>query len=93
MQTTMLGLGRLDYPKDRFRVVAIPNEDDLETVSHLLLLADEFSFLEVKQVPPTSNQKWNIIWQAWEREYKCNMVARRCTSKGKPNYLPRKLAK
>ena len=65
MQTTMLGLGRLDYPKDPFRVVAIPNEDDLETVSHLLLLADEFSFLEVMQVPPTSNQKWNIIWQAW----------------------------
>src|SRR4051812_13719850 len=28
MHTTMLALSRLDYPKARYRVVAIPNADD-----------------------------------------------------------------
>ncbi len=66
MRTTMLGLAKLDYPKDKFRVVAIPNDDDLETVGHLHELAKDFSFLEVMLIPATSSPQWDVVWKAWE---------------------------
>ncbi len=65
MRTTFLGLAKLDYPSDRFRIVAIPNETDRETVESLQRLQAEFSFLEVLLVPPTSDLSWGPVWDEW----------------------------
>ena len=35
MRTTMIAFGELEYPKDRYRVIAIPNASDLPTVAAL----------------------------------------------------------
>jgi len=66
MRTTFLSLERLDYPRDRYRVVAIPNADDLETVASLRRLQAEFSFLQIIEVPPTSHHTWQPVWESWE---------------------------
>lgn len=65
MRTTFLTLERLDYPQDRYRVVAIPNSDDRQTIDALNDLKQRFSFLQVLAVPPTSHHSWNIVWDAW----------------------------
>lgn len=65
MRTTMLGLSRMVYPKDKFRVIAVPNWDDHETIASLRRLSTEFSFLEMLAVPPTSDPTWNIVWEEW----------------------------
>ena len=33
MRTTMIALDELEYPKDRYRVIAIPNSNDLRTMN------------------------------------------------------------
>src|ERR1700729_2005975 len=35
MRTTFLSLTKLDYPRERYSVVAIPNSDDEETIASL----------------------------------------------------------
>ena len=60
-------MSRIDYPRDRFRVVAIPNDDDDLTVRSLRRLAREFPFLEVLEVPATSDPRWQVVWDAWDR--------------------------
>lgn len=65
MRTTFLTLERLDYPKDRYRVVAIPNSDDLVTVRALHSLKQRFDFLQVLSVPPTTDPSWDVVWSAW----------------------------
>jgi cellulose synthase/poly-beta-1,6-N-acetylglucosamine synthase-like glycosyltransferase len=66
MRTTMLSLAKIEYPKDRCRVVAIPNSNDAETIASLRRLMAEFSFLEMLEVPPTSDPSWQIVWDAWD---------------------------
>ncbi len=66
MRTTFLSLAKVRYPPDRCRVVAIPNSDDLETIASLRRLATDFPFLEILEVPPTSDPSWQIVWDAWE---------------------------
>ena len=66
MRTTFLSLSYLRYPKDRYRIVAIPNSDDAETVASLRRLKSEFDFLEIIEVPPTSDASWDVVWSAWE---------------------------
>lgn len=66
MRTTFLSLAELQYPADRFRVVAIPNADDRDTVARLLNLGCEFAFLEVLEVPPTTDPSWDIVWKSWD---------------------------
>jgi cellulose synthase/poly-beta-1,6-N-acetylglucosamine synthase-like glycosyltransferase len=66
MRTTCRALARLDYPRDRFRVVAIPNADDEATIRSLLTLATEFPFLEILEVPPTADPRWQVVWDAWD---------------------------
>jgi len=66
MRTTLLSLASLDYPKDRYRVVAIPNANDIETVAALRSLQWEFSFLQLVTVPPTSDASWQVVWDAWD---------------------------
>lgn len=67
MATTMLSLSRLDYPADRFRVVAIPNANDTETVASLRRIAKTFPFLQIVEVPPTTDKSWGVVWQSWDR--------------------------
>ncbi len=65
MHSTLLALARMDYPRSRYRVVAIPNSDDHETIAFLRRLQREFAFLEVMDVPPTSDPRWEVVWSSW----------------------------
>ena len=65
MRTTMIALDELEYPKDRYRVIAIPNSNDLATVASLKTLQTEFPFLELLEVPPTDHPSWQPVWDAW----------------------------
>jgi glycosyltransferase XagB len=65
MRTTMIALDQLEYPKDRYRVIAIPNSSDLATVASLKTLQAEFPFLELVEVPPTDHPSWQPVWDAW----------------------------
>jgi glycosyltransferase XagB len=66
MRTTMSGLAEMQYPRDRFRIVAIPNASDATTIASLRRLQAEFAFLEVLEVPPTSDPAWDRVWRAWD---------------------------
>ena len=66
MRTTFLSLSCLRYPKDRYRIIAIPNRDDPETVASLRRLKAEFDFLEIIEVPPTSDSSWDVVWSHWD---------------------------
>jgi glycosyltransferase XagB len=66
MRTTFLSLTKLDYPTSRCRVVAIPNSSDAETIASLRRLAKEFTFLQILEIPPTSDPSWQIVWDAWD---------------------------
>lgn len=67
MRTTFVSLSKLDYPKDRYTVIAIPNSNDFETVAALKRLQREFPFVKVVEVPPTSHSNWNKVWASWDR--------------------------
>ncbi len=70
METTFTALSKLDYPASRYRVVAIPNADDAETIASLRRLARRFSFLEILEIPPTSDPRWDMVWKAWDENPK-----------------------
>ncbi|ALN74511.1 glycosyltransferase family 2 protein [Aureimonas sp. AU20] len=65
MRTTFLSLARIDYPASRYRVVAIPNANDTATVESLRRLAQEFAFLQIVEVPATSDPSWQVVWDSW----------------------------
>ena len=66
MRTTFVSLAKLDYPAQRRRVVAIPNADDAETIASLRRLAAEFSFVQILEIPPTTDPSWQVVWDAWD---------------------------
>ena len=66
MHTTMVSLSRMDYPKSKYRIISVPNSDDTHTIEILKRLQVEFPFLEIMEVPHTSDSSWNAVWQAWE---------------------------
>ncbi|MCA0454381.1 MAG: glycosyltransferase family 2 protein [Chloroflexi bacterium] len=70
MRTTMLGLSKMDYPKDKFRIIAIPNWNDTPTITSIRQLMTEFSFLEIIEMPPTTDVRWGAVWKAWEKNPK-----------------------
>ena len=70
MRTTMLAVADMDYPASRFRVVAIPNWDDRETIKSLRRLQRAFRFLHVLVVPPTVQPSWQPVWEAWDKNAK-----------------------
>ena len=70
MRTTFLGLAKLDYPRDRYRIVAVPNTDDLVTIESLERLQLEFPVLEILPTPPTSDPSWAPVWEAWAANQK-----------------------
>lgn len=66
MRTTLGALQRMDYPRDRFAIVAVPNSDDAWTIAALYRLQQEFPFLEILEVPPTTDPAWQRVWRAWD---------------------------
>ena len=66
MRTTFVSLANIDYPRDKYAVIAIPNADDAATVASLNRLAAEFDFLDVMPIPATSDPSWQRVWDAWE---------------------------
>ncbi len=70
MRTTMLGLSKMDYPKDKFRIIAIPNWNDTPTIASIKQLMSEFSFLELIVTPPTTDPNWGAVWRSWEKNPK-----------------------
>ena len=70
MRTTFTALSRMEYPKDRWSVTAIPNADDHETIASLERLKREFDFLTIMETPPTSHASWDIVWKAWDQNPK-----------------------
>ena len=65
MRTTFGALARLDYPRDRFEVVAVPNSDDGETIASLKRMQADFPFLQLLETPPTTDPSWRAVWDAW----------------------------
>lgn len=66
MRTTFTGMQRAIGPEDRVRVIAIPNADDDSSIDALRRLRQEFTFVELLPVPPTTDASWSAVWQAWE---------------------------
>lgn len=66
MHTTMVSLGQMDYPGDKYNVIAVPNSDDRATIASLRHLQEEFPFLQVLEIPPTDDPSWDVVWKAWE---------------------------
>jgi len=66
MRTTFEALARIDYPRDRFRVIAIPNWDDHDTIEALQRVSQDFPFLEIRSVPSTADSSWDVIWSDWQ---------------------------
>ncbi len=66
MRTTMLGLERAEFPGGRRRVIAIPNDNDHETIAALRNIQTECSFLEIMPIPSTDDPSWDVVWRAWE---------------------------
>lgn len=70
METAFKSIEKVNYPKHRFRVISIPNANDLETISSLKELQKEFEFLEILEIPPTSDPSWQIVWENWNKNEK-----------------------
>jgi len=66
METAMEGLAKIRYPKGRYRIIAIPNSNDSLTVGYLRELAQRFDFLDILEVPPTTDPSWDVVWSQWE---------------------------
>jgi glycosyltransferase XagB len=66
MRTTFMALARMDYPVDRFAVLATPNSDDGATLAALERLRAEFPFLRILATPPTTDPSWDIVWRWWD---------------------------
>lgn len=70
MRSTFLSLAKMDYPRERYRIVAIPNSNDLDSIASLRRLVKEFPFVEIMEIPPTSDPTWQLVWDAWEQNPK-----------------------
>ena len=66
MRTTFHALDNLDYPRDRYRIVAVPNHDATRRSLRSAVSRPSFPWLEILAVPPTSHPSWNVVWDQWE---------------------------
>lgn len=89
MSSTMVSLGWLEYPRSRYRVIAIPNSDDVDTIAALRRLQSQFEFLEIMEVPPTSDPSWDGVWRDWAANPKAYWFHQGST-KGRRDLLPKK---
>lgn len=70
MRTTFGALARLDYPRNRFEVVAVPNGNDATTIASLKRMQADFPFLQLLETPPTTDPSWRAVWDAWNSNAK-----------------------
>jgi len=72
MLSTLQDMLRIDYPKKKFRIVAIPNYNDLITIQHLEQIQKDLPKLglEIMVTPPTSDPSWDIVWEGWKNNPK-----------------------
>jgi glycosyltransferase XagB len=70
MRTTFHALDKIDYPRNRYRIVAIPNHDDHATIAALEHLMASFPWLEICTVPPTTHSSWDTVWEQWDENPK-----------------------
>lgn len=70
MKTAFKAISSIDYPKNRYKVVAIPNSNDSETIQSLEELEKEFDFLQIMKIPPTTDPSWKIVWDNWDKNEK-----------------------
>ncbi len=89
MTTTLVSLGWIEYPRSRYRIIAIPNSDDHHTIAALQRLQGQFAFLEIMQVPPTTDPGWDVVWRAWSNNPKAYWFHHGKTS-GQQNLPPKK---
>lgn len=89
MSSTMTTLDWLEYPKSRFRVIAIPNQDDARTIESLERLQQRFTFLEIMAVPPVGDPSWDVVWRAWQGNPKAYWFHHGAT-RGDRNLPPKK---
>jgi glycosyltransferase XagB len=89
MRTTFVGLDELSYPRDRYRIIAVPNHDDHVTIAALEQLQDEFPWLEMLVVPATSDPSWEVVWESWDRTEKAYWWHTGATA-GNPDLPPKK---
>jgi glycosyltransferase XagB len=66
MDTTFAALAKIEYPVDRYKVIAIPNANDIETVASLRRLQRKYSFLDMIEVPATTDPRWEVVWANWD---------------------------
>lgn len=89
MHTTVTSMATIEYPKDRYRIIAIPNSSDLTTVESLREIQKEFSFLEIMEIPPTTDPTWQVVWDDWENNEKAYWWHEGARAKN-PNLPPKK---
>jgi glycosyltransferase XagB len=89
MNTTLMALGWSEYPSACFRVIAIPNSHDIDTIAALRLMQPQFPFLEIMEVPPTNDPGWNVVWRAWQSNPKAYWFHQGRT-RGRRDLLPKK---
>lgn len=70
MDTTLKTIANIDYPKNKYRIISIPNSNDLVTIKSLKNLRKKFKFLEILEVPPTTDPSWKIVWENWNSNKK-----------------------
>ncbi|MFA7526476.1 MAG: glycosyltransferase family 2 protein [Ottowia sp.] len=68
MRTTFCALARMDYPSDKYDVIAIPNHDDPDTIASLRRLQQEFAFMQILEVPATTDPGWQVVWDTWDTD-------------------------
>ncbi len=66
----MLGFARATYPGGTRRIVAIPNSNDIGTIEALRRIEQEYPFLDILPIPPTSDPSWQAVWAAWDQNAK-----------------------
>ena len=66
MDTAFASLAEMDYPAERFKVIAIPNLDDTATLASIQRLQRKYPFVDLIAVPKTSDPSWARVWQAWD---------------------------
>ena len=66
MHSTFVTLSWLEYPRSRYRIIAVPNADDEHSIAALERLRAEFPFVELMKVPSTSDPSWQVVWDAWD---------------------------
>ena len=93
MRTTFHAIDRANYPRDRYKVIAIPNHDDHATIAALQRLRTSFPWLHILPVPPTSDPSWEGVWEHWQQNPKAYWwhVGRRAGVRELPSQKTRQL--